>query len=262
MIGSSLGILSAVVLGPLPPARRGVDAARDRRERDPDHRVLADLQRLVRSALAGAANGDRRSPLLLPGDGQHPARPDLGAALPDRADALVRSGRIRDLPPRPRPDRAAVCLLGIESRDRPRDDRRNRERLLRNLRLARGSRSRTPSRSSTSKRRGRRSSMASILGVLMYVAVATRRTHLSSSGIQPVRKGELHEGEDTPRARSRSSSPPPRSPRGVQHVARDADTEAHEGDAAAEVGDAGTVRRLLRGVDEGLLQEARPRRER
>ena len=52
---------------------------------------------------------------------------------------LMRSyaaGRVRDLPPCARADSAAVRLRGIESRDRPRDDRRNRERLLRNIRLA------------------------------------------------------------------------------------------------------------------------------
>ena len=45
----------------LPAPRRGADADRDRCERDPDHRVRADLQRLVRPALAGAAHGHRRA---------------------------------------------------------------------------------------------------------------------------------------------------------------------------------------------------------
>ena len=81
VIGSSLGILSAVVLARFRRLGEALDAARDRGERDPDHRVRADLQRLVRPALAGAAHCDRRGALLLPGDGQHVAGADLGAAL-------------------------------------------------------------------------------------------------------------------------------------------------------------------------------------
>ena len=42
---------------------------------------------------------------------------------------------------------------------------------------------------------------------------------------------------------------------------RRAAREADEGHAAAQVGDAGAVRRLLRGEGEGLLQEGRARRE-
>ena len=158
----------------------------------------------------GAADGDRRRPLLLPGDGQHAARPDLGPAVADRADALLRGGRARDLPPRPRADRAAVRLRGIESRDRPRDDRRHRERLLRDIRLAGDHdqelrlavRLRDGVGGDPHRQHPRRRSCTS----------PSRSSNASpSSGIQPVRKGALHEEEVTPRARARSSSPRPRS---------------------------------------------------
>ena len=45
----------------------------------------------------------------------------------------LRGRRGRDLPPRAHPERAAVHLLGLEGRDRTRDDRRHRGRLLRRL---------------------------------------------------------------------------------------------------------------------------------
>ena len=53
-IGSALGILFARHSGPLPADRERADADRDRCQRDPDHRVLADLRRVVRPALAVA----------------------------------------------------------------------------------------------------------------------------------------------------------------------------------------------------------------
>ena len=48
---------------------------------DPDHRLRADHEQLVRAAQPGLEDGDRRCPLLLPDDDQHAARADLGAAV-------------------------------------------------------------------------------------------------------------------------------------------------------------------------------------
>ena len=89
-LGSSLGILSALLFAQLPLARDGLHAVRGRRQRDPDHRLRADLQRLVRPAEPVLEDGDRRRALLLPGDDQHAARADLGRPARDRADALLR----------------------------------------------------------------------------------------------------------------------------------------------------------------------------
>ena len=60
---------------PLPAARHGADADLHRGERRPDHRLRPDLRRLVQPDLAALEDGDRRRPLLLPGDGEHAARP-------------------------------------------------------------------------------------------------------------------------------------------------------------------------------------------
>ena len=54
-------------------------------------------------------------------------------AAADRADALLRRERARDLPARARPDGAAVRLHRAEGRERARDDRRDRRRVLRRL---------------------------------------------------------------------------------------------------------------------------------
>ena len=78
----------------LPQPRQGADAVRDRGERRPDHRVRADHERVVRAARARRRRW--RSPavlVLLPGDGEHAARAHVGAAVVDRADALVRGRR-------------------------------------------------------------------------------------------------------------------------------------------------------------------------
>ena len=84
----------------LPPPRARADAVRDRGERGADHRLRADHEPVVRAAREDVEDGDRRDPLLLPGAREHAARTDLGAAVVDRADALVRVRRARDLPPR------------------------------------------------------------------------------------------------------------------------------------------------------------------
>src|SRR5947207_1612507 len=90
--------------------RARADAVHDRGERDPDHRLRADHERVVRPVLEGFEDGDRRRPLLLSGAREHAPRPDLGPPAVDRIDAVVRSRRARDVPPRPHPDSAAVHL--------------------------------------------------------------------------------------------------------------------------------------------------------
>ena len=97
--------------------------------------------------------------------------------------------------------------------------------------------------------------MASILGVAMYVAVATRRTIRPPVGSNPSGKGYCMKRKYTPRARVALVDRRAAGDRGARHVRAQRSTEAHQGDAAAEVGDAGAVRRLLRGRREGLLQE-------
>ena len=79
-------------------------------------------------------DGDRRGPLLLPGDGQHAARADLGAA---RASIeLMRSYAAGELEIFRRvriPTSLPFVFSGLEGRDRARDDRRDRGRVLRRL---------------------------------------------------------------------------------------------------------------------------------
>ena len=62
-------------------------------ERGPDHRVRADHERLVRVLNPHSKMAIAADPLLLPGDGEHAARPDVRPARVDRADALVRRER-------------------------------------------------------------------------------------------------------------------------------------------------------------------------
>ena len=111
---------------------------RDRRERDPDHRVRSDHERLVRPLTPCVQDRDRRRAVLLPGDGEHAAGPDVGAAVGDRADALVRCRRGDDLPPRPAAELSPVRLLGVEGRDRLAMIGADRGRLLRRLARALG----------------------------------------------------------------------------------------------------------------------------
>ena len=130
VIGSTLGDHLGDRPRALPRPRPGADAVRDRRQRRADHRLRADHEPVVRAAREDLEDGDRRDPRLLPGDGEHAARPDVGAAAIDRADALLRGGRDRDLSARADPELAAVPLLGLEGGDRAGDDRRNRGRVL------------------------------------------------------------------------------------------------------------------------------------
>ena len=63
-------------------------------------------------------------PLLLPGDGQHAARPDERPAPAGAAHAQLRRKQPRDLSSRPRADRSALCVHVAQGGERPRDDRR------------------------------------------------------------------------------------------------------------------------------------------
>ena len=126
------------------------------------------------------------------------------------------------------------------------------------LRLARESRSRTPSRCSTSRRPGRRSSPPASSASRCTSRVA-HRTLRPPVGSNASGKGHCMKREVAARicARSRRRR---RARRGARDEPGTGSTEAHPRHAAAEVGDAGPVRRLLRGRRKGLLQEGRPRR--
>ena len=102
VIGSALGIAFALVLARFRRLGEALMPIAIAANAIPIIAFSPDLQRLVRSPVADAANGDGGSPLLLPGHGQHAARPDVGAPLANRADAVLCSRRIRDLPARPR----------------------------------------------------------------------------------------------------------------------------------------------------------------
>ena len=174
-IGSALGILFAVILARFRRVSARTDADRDRRQRDPDHRVLADLQRLVRPALARAADGDRRCPLLLPGVREHAAGPT--SVRPSQIE-LMRSYAAGELEIFRRvrvPTALPFVFSALKVATRPRHDRRHRGDYF-----------------GTSDRLGITIKnsvslfdfetawaailIASILGVAMYVAVVARRT--------------------------------------------------------------------------------------
>ena len=80
LLGIGRGLRRRARARALAPARQRSDALRHRGERDPDHRLRADHQQLVRDPVAGLEDRDRGRDLLLPGDDQHAARPDIGAA--------------------------------------------------------------------------------------------------------------------------------------------------------------------------------------
>ena len=69
---------------------RAAPAGRDRGERDPDHRLRADRQQLVRAREPAADGHDRRGHGVLPRDDQHGPRPDERRPGGARAPALVR----------------------------------------------------------------------------------------------------------------------------------------------------------------------------
>ncbi len=81
------------------------DAVRDRRQRVPIIAFAPITNDWFGIAQPALEDGDRRRPLLLPGAREHAARADVGAAAADRADALLRARRVRDLPARPVPER-------------------------------------------------------------------------------------------------------------------------------------------------------------
>ena len=113
-LGSGLGILFALFLRALPDGRARADPVRGRGERGADHRLRADHEQLVRAPEPLLEDGDRGRPLLLPRDGEHAARADLGQPARDRADALVRGREHRGLPAGADPDVAAVHVHGLK----------------------------------------------------------------------------------------------------------------------------------------------------
>ena len=173
----------------------------------------------------------------------------------------------RDLPPRPDPDRAAVRLRRVESRDGTRDDRCHRERLLRGTFGSLGITIRTPSPCSTSRRRGLRSSWPAsrCRDVRRRLARRTPRPPLGSITVR--KRGQQsrwsQESQESGRMKRVAWSRQLARARrlvGACRRARRRPPEAHQGDPPAEVGDAVAVRRLLRSRREGLLQAGRPRR--
>ena len=122
---------------------------------------------------------------------------------------LMRSyalGRILDLPPRAAAELASVSLLRLEGGDRAGDDRRNRGRVL--PQLAGGAR--IPDQNSAALFRFELAwaaiTVASVLGILFYSAVALveRRLlsrHLPSGGGSDrhihMSRGQTNEGKDT-----------------------------------------------------------------
>ena len=177
--------------------------------------------------------------------------------------------RARHLPPGPDPDVAALRLLGLEGRERARDDRRRRGGLLR--RLHRGARA---------------SQILSAVALSQYetcVGGDPRRQlpRLAFDGVIALAERALRwhpsvertsaecnrQARDSPRmreeAREESASGICAWPRSrvlaALAVAGCAvgglvEPAADEGDAAEEVGAAGPVRRLLRRQGQGLLQ--------
>ena len=167
----------------LAPARPRADAVHDRGERRPDHRLRPDHEPVVRAPQPALEDGDRRHALLLPGDGEHAARAHLRAPAVDRADALLRRERLRDLPARPHPELAPVPVRGLEGGERARDDRRGRGRVLR--RLPGGARRADPQLGGAvpaSRRRGPRSSSRASSGIAFYLAIGAGRADGAAGG--------------------------------------------------------------------------------
>ncbi len=164
--------------GPLPPPRPRAAAVRIAANAVPiiafapiANQWFGPLEKTSKMAIAAIL-------VLLPGAGEHAARPHLGAPLVDRAHALVRGRRGADLPPGTDAERASVHLFLAEGGDRARDDRRDRGRVLPQLARARSaSRSGTRRRSSSSRSPGRRSSSRACSG-----SSSTHRSR-SSSGL-------------------------------------------------------------------------------
>ena len=130
---SPRGIAAALVLARFRPLGTALMPYVDRCERDPDHRVRADRERMVRPDLDELEDGDRRGPLLLPGLVN--TLRGLTSVKPQQIE-LMRSyaaGDIADLPSRPGSGLAALRLHRAQGRERARDDRRDRRRVLRRL---------------------------------------------------------------------------------------------------------------------------------
>ena len=101
--------------------------------------------------------------------------------------------------------------------------------------------------------------VASILGVALYVVVSlAERFALQWDPTRQER--ELHDQERN-RTRARLPAVVAAAVAAGLGMSRTSGAEAHQGDAAAQVGHAGAVRRLLRRGREGLLQGGGPRRD-
>ena len=242
----------------------------------------------ITNAWFGAAqpaleDGDRRRPLLLPGACEHAARPDLGATASIELMRSYAAARSRSSAACAIPNCAAVHLRRPEGRGGARDDRRDRRRVLRRLdQRARRADPELDSRCSTSRSAGPAIVVASAFGIALY-ASSRRSSVQRRAGIRrPVQSyTELTKASECREAAGRVAGTREGEPMNVstwcwarsplactaardlgRHCKRRAEAaEADQGHPAAQVGDAGAVRRLLRGARPGLLQEGRARRE-
>ena len=75
VIGTVAGVVAAFGTARWATAREHAPADRDRRERDPDHRLRAAHEQLVRGAQSAVEDDDGGGPGVLPGHGQRDPRP-------------------------------------------------------------------------------------------------------------------------------------------------------------------------------------------
>ena len=127
ILGSLAGIVVALVLARWRPLGYGAHALRHRRERDPDHRLRADHEQLVRDPLARASKIVIAAVICF-----FPVMINTLRGLtsvPPEAVELMRSyaARERDIYRRVRfPHALPFIFSALEGRDRPRHDRRHR----------------------------------------------------------------------------------------------------------------------------------------
>ena len=118
-------------------------------------------------------DGDRGRPLLLPGDGQHAARADVRAPAQIELMRSYAAGELEIFRRVRVPTALPFVFTGLKIATRPRDDRRDRRRVLRRL----DERARRLIQNSTSQLFDFETAWAAILvactfGIALYVAVA------------------------------------------------------------------------------------------
>ena len=173
------------------PLRQRADAVHDRGERDADHRVRPDHERLVRDALARGRRSSIAAVLCFFPVLVNTLR-GLTSVRPESLE-LMRSYAAppaRGLPARAHPEQPALRLRGLEDRVRTRDDRRCRGRLLRRIdRRARRRRSSRRCRVAQYETAWAAILVASVLGIAFYAVDLARRAATRSVGIHRSRTG-------------------------------------------------------------------------